>query len=131
VRRLPLEARLEHLFVHPDVVAIVFRVGVFAVLPVRSPSAVGPFGDVDEPFELPLMVAVVVDADQVAVLVERKLLKVADARREHFEVGSIRIGTQDGPLIRVRPPAARSVHDVESDVAHFPVNPPVRAEGHA
>ncbi len=93
MHRLPLEARLEHVLIHPDVVPIVLRVRVLAVLPVRSPTAVGPVRDVHETLELPLMIAIVVDANQIAVLVERELLEVADARGENLEVRTVGIRT--------------------------------------
>ena len=67
---LTIEPRLEHPLVHPDVVAVVLGVGVLAVLPVRTPAAVRSTWNVDEALEFPLMVAVVVDADQIPVLVE-------------------------------------------------------------
>ena len=126
VRRLAGKARLEHLLVHPDVVAVVLRVGVLAVLPVRAPAAVGSVRDVDEPLGLALMVAVVVDADQVAVLVERELLQVADAGREDLEVRAVRLGAHDRALIRIGPALAGLVGHVEADVPDLPVDPAVR-----
>ncbi len=127
VRRLAGEARLEHLLVHPDVVAVVLRVGVLAVLPVRAPAAVGSVRDVDETLGLALMIAVVVDADQVAVLVEGELLQVADAGREDLEVRAVGLRAHDRALIRIGPALAGLVDDVESDVSDLPVDPAVRS----
>ena len=79
-RGAAVEARLEDLLVDPDVVAVVLRVGVLAVLPVRAPAGLRAVRQVDDALLLARVVAVVVDADQVAALVERELLQVADAR---------------------------------------------------
>ena len=126
-----LVPRLEELLVHPDVVAVVARVGVLAVLPVGAPAAVRSVGDVDDALALAVVVAVVVDADEVAVLVERELLQVPDARGEHLEAAAVQLGAQDGALARIGPALAALVDDVEADVADFPVEPSVRTDGHA
>ena len=125
VRRLAGEARLEHLLVHPDVVAVVLRVGVLAVLPVRAPAAVRSVRNVDETLGLALVIAVVVDADQVAVLVERELLQVADPGREHLEVRAVGLRAHDRALVRIGPALAGLVRDVKADVADLPVEPAV------
>ena len=65
------------------------------------------------------------------MLVERELLQVADARREHLEVGAVRIGAHHRALVRIRPDLAVAVGDVEADVADLPVEAPVRAHQHA
>ncbi len=131
VRGLPVEARLEHRLVHPDVVAVVLVVGVLSVLPVGAPAAVGSFRDVDEPLGLARVVAVVVDADQIAELVEDELLEVPDPGREHLEAGAVEVRAQHGALIRIGPAPARLVHDVQADVADFPVETAIGTERHA
>ena len=131
MRGLPLESGLEHPLVHPDVVAVVVGIGVLAVLPVRAPAAVGALRQVDEALGFTGVVAVVVHADEIPVLVEGELLKVADAGGKHLEVRTVRIGAQHGALIRRRPAPARLVDDVEAHVADFPVHPAVGAERHA
>src|SRR5262249_52898256 len=98
---LTVESRLEQLLVHPDVVAIVLGIGVLAVLPIGSPTAIRPIRDVDDPLALAFVIAVVIDADQIAVFVERELLQVADAAGKYFEVGSVRIGSHHGALIGI------------------------------
>jgi hypothetical protein len=79
VRRLPGEARLEQTLIHPDVVRVVVGIDVLAELPVDAPAAVHPVDDVEESLVLSLVIAVVVRSDQVAVLVERELLRVAQS----------------------------------------------------
>ena len=127
----PANRGLNMLLVHPDVVAVVVRVGVLAELPVRSPAAVGSVRDVDEPLGLALMVAVVVGADQIAVLVEREFLRVAQAGREDLEVRAVRLGAHDRALVRVGPFLAGLIGDGETDVPHFPVEAAVRPHGEA
>ena len=131
VRGLVLGARLEERLAHPDVVAVVLRVGVLAVLPVRPPAAVGAVGQVDEAFLLAGVVAVVVDRDQVAAVVERELLQVADAGGEDLEVRAVEFRPHHRALVRHAPRLAGLVHHVQADVADLPVEPPVGADRHA
>ena len=129
MRRLAGKAWLEHALVHPHVVAVVLLVRVLAVLPVRPPPAVGAVGDVDDALGLTLVIAVVVDADQVAELVERELLQVADAGSVDFEIRSVGLRAHDRALIRIRPALAALVGDVEADVPDLPVDPAIRSCG--
>jgi hypothetical protein len=74
------------------------------------------------------MIAVVVDADQVAELVEREFLQVADARRKHLDIRAVGVRAEHRPLIWKRHPPAASVDKAEADVANLPVQPPVRPD---
>ena len=77
------------------------------------------------------MIAVVVDRDQVAAIVEGELLQVARAGGEDLEAGPVQFGPHHGAPVGHAPRLAGLVHDVQPDVADFPVQAAVGAERHA
>src|SRR5262245_2940656 len=95
VRGLPGEPWLEESFVHPDLVRVVVGIHVLAELPVDAPPTVHPVDDVYESLHFSGMIAVVVRSDQIAVLVERELLRVAQAAREDLGLGAVGVGAEN------------------------------------
>ena len=120
--RLTREASLEQALVHPDLVRVVVRITVLAELPVDAPAAVHPIDYVEQPLRLARVVAVVVGADQVAVLVERELVRVAKTVGEYLQLGAVRIGAQDHAAVRVDELATFTRGDVDAEVALLEVD---------
>ena len=131
VRGLAVVARLEDRLAHPDVVAVVLRVGVLAVLPVRSPAAVRSVRQVDE--------ALLLARDDRrrcrprSGCRDRRRRTPAGCgcrwRRPRSRIRPVRIAPRrpgwDAPRL------AGLVDDVQPDVADFPVQAAVRADRHA
>ena len=76
----------------PDLLAVQ-RAAVGQVLVGHPPAAVAPFDDVD-PAGLVAAVGVVVAGEEVAVVVERQLLRIAQAGGEHLQVRAIELAAQ-------------------------------------
>ena len=127
---LAFPARLVQFFLHPHVVAVVFGVGVFAILPVGTPACIGTFHDVHEAFTFARMVAVVVGGNEVAVLVESKLVGVAQTSGENFKIAAVGVTTGNGARVGVGPFFAIYGGDVGANVANVPIDAPVGAFGY-
>ena len=65
-----------------------------------APAAVAAFDQVHEALHVAL-VAVVVAGEEIAVLVEHQLLRIAQAARDHLELGAIGIGAEHRAFIRI------------------------------
>ena len=70
------------------------RVGTLHELIADAPAAVAAFHDVN-PARLIAAVGVVVAGEKISVLIENQVLRIAQAESEHFEVGAVRIATED------------------------------------
>ena len=70
------------------------RVGTFHELIADAPAAIAAFHDIN-PARLIAAVGVVVAGEQVAVLIENQVLRIAQAESEHFEFGAVRVATED------------------------------------
>src|SRR5690606_37823207 len=86
VRSLTLKAGFVISLIHPDLVDIVFRIFVFAQLPVNPPAAVGTIDQIDKALVLAFMIAVVVYRDEVAVLIIDELVSIAQPMGEDLKV---------------------------------------------
>ena len=70
-------------------------------------------------------------AQEIAEIVERRLLGVAEAARVHLEAGAVRLHPHDAALVgEEKPPPLLRLH-VRALVADAPVNPAVRSRGEA
>ena len=67
-------------FIHPR------QPVVAAILPVGAPSRIGALGDVEEAFFFIFEITVIIDAEDVAEIIERKFLHIAQAVGEDFEI---------------------------------------------
>src|SRR5690606_10831641 len=130
VRSLTLKAGFVISLIHPDLVDIVFRIFVFAQLPVNPPAAVGTIDQIDKALVLAFMIAVVVYGDQVAVFVEDKFMHISQPTGEDFEVGAVRLAADDDALVGVMPFPAFGIGGAHTDIADAVVDPAVRAHGH-
>ena len=127
---LTFPAGLVQFFFHPHVVAVVFGVGIFAVLPVGAPAGVRAFYDVYQALTFAGVVAVVVGGDEVSVFVKSKFVGIAQAGGENFKIAAVGIGTGNNPGVGVRKISPIHGGDVGANVANVPINPAIRAFGH-
>ncbi len=94
------------------------------------PAAVAPFDQVD-PARLVAAVGVVVAGEQVAELVERQLLRVAETRGEDLQLGAVGVAAEHRAGVGHRQLAAVDGRHVEAAVADAEVEPPVGPEPQA
>src|SRR5690625_5631701 len=104
-----VKARLIVIHVHPHLVGVVFGIGVFAQLPVGTPAAVGAIHQVHQAFVLALVVAVVIDGDQVDIFVEYKFMCVAYAVGENIIIAAIGLAATIHTAVGVIPMLAGGV----------------------
>src|SRR5258705_13334276 len=74
------------------------------------------------------MVAVVVGADDVAVLVEREILRIAQTAGEDLLLAAVEIGAPDHAAVRVGELASLPRRDMDAEVALLPVEPSIGAD---
>ncbi len=94
------------------------------------PAAVPSFHEVDQPGAV-AAVGVVIDAEQVAVLVERQFLWVPQPGGDDLQFRPVRIAAQDGAAIELDEVFLVDRRDVQPAVADAEVQLSVRAEGQA
>ena len=110
-----------HVLLHPAALGLLILVLV-------APAGVGTFEQVHQAFAFLRLVAVVVDTDHVAEVVEGDLLGVPDAMGEDFEVGTVGFAAQHGAAMREREPATFLAGDVAALVADGPIDPAVGSQ---
>ena len=108
-------------FIHPGVEDAV------AILPVGAPAGVHVLDDVNESFFFTGAVRVVVDAEDVAVLIEGDFLDVAETTGVNLEVGTIGIAAEEGALVGVFEVEAFLGFYAHSLIADGPIDAPIRA----
>ncbi len=125
VRGLTVEAGIPKLFQVP-------RAGAAerGELVADAPAAVAALNHVDETFHVTL-VGVVVTGPEIAVLVEREFLRIAQAGRDDLEVGAIRIAAEHRALVGQGDRVAFLGDDVRAAVADREVELAVGAEDQA
>ena len=80
------------------------------------------------PAGLVAAVRIVVAGKQIAVLIENEVLRIAQAEREHFEIGAVRIAAEDAAGIGLTDvPAIRDLH-VRAPVTDAEIDFPIRTE---
>src|SRR5688572_2265296 len=95
-----------------------------------APAAVAALDDIDEALEVAL-VAVVVAREQVAVLVEHELLRIAQPARDELEVRAVGIRAEYRAFVRVRENLAFLALHVRPAVADRVVELAVVTDGEA
>src|SRR5206468_1289392 len=106
------------------------RIEPFHELITDPPANVAAFNHVN-PAGLVATVRIVVAGKQVSVWIENEVLRVAQAEREHLEVGTVRIAAENAACVRFADlPAIGQLH-VRAAVADAEINLSVRTEMHA
>ena len=83
----------------PDLFAIE-RSAIGQVLIVHPPTGVAAFDDIDPPRAV-AAVGVVVAGEEIAVIVEGEFLRIAQARRDDFQVAAIGLAAKDAARVRI------------------------------
>ena len=108
----------------PDVFAVP-GAAITQVLVVHSPTRIAAFHDID-PAGFVSAIGVVIPREEIAVIVEGQLLRIAKSMGKDFEVASIEIATEHRTRIGPRQQFALFVCDMIAPVSDAEVNPPVR-----
>ena len=116
--------RQPHVLLHPAAVGLLILVLV-------APAGVGALEQIHQALPFLRLVAVVVDADDVAEIVEGDLLGVADAVREDLEARAVGFATQHAAFMRVSEGASLLADDVRALIADRPIDATVRTETQA
>lgn len=123
-RGLAWEMGLPVAFAHPRAVH-------FQVLKIAAPAAVARFRQIDKTFPFPFLVGVIVDCEQVTIVVEGGLLRIAHPPHVDLEMRSIRLDPHDGPLVRVKKLASLARGDVQAFVADAPIDASIGSDDRA
>ena len=83
----------------------------------------------DEALSLTRVVAVVVDAEKVAELVENRFLPIAHPEGEDLQVRPVRFASHDASAVRVEDSFPVAAGGVDPLVGHRPIDSPVRPHG--
>ena len=123
-RGLAGEKRFPHSLAHP-------QARLFHILVIATPAAVARFGEIDETLAFALHVGVVVHGEEIAVVVEGRLLGIADAVRVNLEARAVGLDAHDATLVGIEkiPPFLRG--DVQTLVADAPVDAAVGSDAEA
>src|SRR5690606_7247572 len=111
---------------HPHFVGVVFGISVFAQLPVGAPAGVGTINRVDHALIFADMIAVVINADEVAVFIEHKFMGVAQPGGKDFKIAAIGFAAHDHALVGVMPFFAVGVGNTHTDITDTVIYAPVR-----
>ena len=93
-----------------------------------APSGIRPFEQIHQPFALLRLVAVIVDADDVAEVIEGDLLRVPDAVGVDFEARPIGFAAKDRTLMREDELPTFFARHVASLVADRPIDATIGSE---
>ena len=110
----------------PDVLAVP-RPAIVGVLVVHPPAGVATLDDI-HPTGLVAAIGVVVAREQIAEVVERQLLRIAEAEREHLQIAPIQVAPKHCPSVWPMQEFALLVHHMVAAIADAEVDPPVRPQ---
>src|SRR5690625_7748657 len=73
------------------------------------------------------MITVIVYRDEIAIIIEIKLVHIPQTRGKHFEVTAIGFRTDNNSLAIEWPPFPITIHRVETYITNTPIDPSVRS----
>ena len=124
--RLPIVTRLPYAFLVPRTSAVLS----FEGLVTHVPTGFATFDQIHQP-RLVATVGVVVAGEQVAVIVKRKLLRVAQSVVEHLQTGTVQFTTERGTGMRRNMLVAFPIDEVVSPVTNRPVQASIGTQNQA
>ena len=118
ISRLTRKERLPQALAHP-------RARLGHVLVIAAPTGVAALHDIGETLALALHVGVVVHHDEIAEIIERRLLRIAHPAGVDFEVRAVGLDPEDRAFVGIVKILPLLRGHVGTLVADAPINPPV------
>ena len=127
VSGLSIPTRFEQFFVHPNFIFIVFGIGVFAILPVGTPTCIRTLNNMYQSLAFARVVAVVIRRNQVAVFVKHKFVGVAQTVGKNFKIAAVGVGASNNTGVGMFMFFPIGSRNISANVTDIPVNASVRA----
>ena len=98
---------------------------------IAAPTGVAEFDDADEALALTRHICVVIDREEIAVVVESRLLRIPHPARKHLKAAPIRLDAHDCAFVGKRKIPSLPRGHVHSFVADAPIDPAVGPDAKA